>query len=257
MSHQTRPALRYGYPWATVGLGPLLLAQGLHTRRTTPRLPEPEGHRQGVAGHGRALRLLIAGDSAAAGVGVTHQDHALSGQLVSALAPHYQVSWRLVAQSGFTTQDIIERLLQTEAAPFDIAVISIGVNDVTRFTSASAWMDWQQRLHELLETRFHVLHVLRSTVPPMHLFPALPQPLRWYLGSRSRHYNDELRTFLQGQPLCDLVQTELGKPGLVMASDGFHPGPNIYQAWAEHLAGSIRERWPGANMNHAQEIAFG
>jgi hypothetical protein len=28
-----------------------------------------------------------------------------------------------------------------------------------------------------------------SGLPPMHRFPALPQPLRWYVGSRARDFN--------------------------------------------------------------------
>ena len=58
---------------AKVLLGPVLLAQGIYTRRMTPRLPEAEGERQGEAGSGDVLRLLIVGDSAAAGVGAATQ----------------------------------------------------------------------------------------------------------------------------------------------------------------------------------------
>ena len=49
---------------AKIFLGPVLLAQGLYTRRVTPKLPEAEGERQGDAGSGDVLRLLIVGDSA-------------------------------------------------------------------------------------------------------------------------------------------------------------------------------------------------
>ena len=45
------------------------------------RLPEAEGPRAGSAGEGPALRLLILGDSSAAGVGTTHQEEALLGQM--------------------------------------------------------------------------------------------------------------------------------------------------------------------------------
>ena len=48
-------------------LSPLLYAQGLNTRRRVPKLPEPPGPRQGVAGRGGLLRVLIIGGSAAGG----------------------------------------------------------------------------------------------------------------------------------------------------------------------------------------------
>ena len=47
----------------TVALGPILLKQGSHVRKTTPVLPEPPGDRQGQMGTGRELRLLAMGDS--------------------------------------------------------------------------------------------------------------------------------------------------------------------------------------------------
>ena len=52
----------------TLALAPLLVVQGWYVKRITPRLPEAEGARQGVTGQGQRLRLLVVGDSAAAGV---------------------------------------------------------------------------------------------------------------------------------------------------------------------------------------------
>ncbi|MCC6374061.1 MAG: SGNH/GDSL hydrolase family protein, partial [Moraxellaceae bacterium] len=80
---------------AKVALAPLLLTQGMYVRRVTPKLPEPQGARVGVTGTGKPLRLLIVGDSAAAGVGAAHQNDALLGQLVAALATEFEVSWCL------------------------------------------------------------------------------------------------------------------------------------------------------------------
>lgn len=64
-------------------LGPLLLWQGRRVRATALRLPEAAGPR---TAEGSALRLLIVGDSSAAGVGAAHQDEALAGRLAQALA---------------------------------------------------------------------------------------------------------------------------------------------------------------------------
>ena len=77
---------------AKLMLSPVLVAQAIATRARLPRLPEPEGPRQGVAGAaslaraGKPLRLLIAGDSSAAGVGVAKQRDALAHRLATNLA---------------------------------------------------------------------------------------------------------------------------------------------------------------------------
>ena len=83
-----------------LALAPLLVAQAIGTRRRAPALPEAAGPREGRVGEGaQALRLLIAGDSSAAGVGVAHQEQALAGHLSRALHRHTArtVHWSLQA----------------------------------------------------------------------------------------------------------------------------------------------------------------
>lgn len=241
--YRPRRALRYGYSWAVLGLGPLLIAQGRRVRRNVEKLPEPDGERAGIRGQGTPLRLLIAGDSSAAGVGVEEQTQALSGRLIANLAADFRVEWRLEAQTGFTTADLLERLDQLQPAPFDVAVISIGVNDVTHGTRIRDWIHGQERLLRLLTTRFQARHVLLSSIPPMARFPALPRPLRWYLGSRVQHFNHELQRYLHVRERCTIVTPDLD--GMVdgMAVDGFHPGAPIYAEWARQLGQGIRTHW--------------
>ena len=97
-------------------LSPVLVAQALATRARLPRLPEAAGEREGEVGGGPLLRLLILGDSSAAGVGVAEQSQALAGVLSAALArlARVRVHWCLVARSGVTSAQCLA-LLQTEA----------------------------------------------------------------------------------------------------------------------------------------------
>ena len=61
-----------------LALAPLLLAQGRRARRLAQSLPEAAGERSGSCGAGAAaLRVLLVGDSAVAGVGVATQDLSL------------------------------------------------------------------------------------------------------------------------------------------------------------------------------------
>lgn len=237
-----------GYQFATVGLGPVLLAQGHYVRRVIPRLPEPPGQRCGVAGAGSALSLLILGDSAAAGVGAATQSEALSGQLVSALSPHFRVSWKLVARTGFTTREILQQLHTEPRERFDVAVTSTGANDVTGGTGPAEWLALQGQLVELLGSKFETQHVLLSSIPPMHAFPALPQPLRWYLGKRARQLNQALRHWAERSGCCEFVPIDFPLHSGLMAADGFHPGAAAYSVWAAHLAGVIQRRLEAAGV---------
>lgn len=225
---------------AGIALAPVLLAQGRRVRSTVPLLPEPAGARAGVSGEGPPLRLLVLGDSAAAGVGAATQDEALSGRLVAGLASRFTVSWKLEAFTGATTADTLERLLKAPGEEFDVVVTSLGVNDVTGGCSLAAWQRRQIKLIALLEDKFGPRHILLSGLPPMHRFPALPQPLRWYIGNRAQQFDRVLAGFTRGHGRCEFV--ELGYAMMdarAMATDGFHPGPAIYALWAAELVRRI------------------
>ncbi|MGH8351972.1 MAG: GDSL-type esterase/lipase family protein [Pseudomonas sp.] len=147
---------------AKLALGPLLLMQGLYTRWVTPKLPEAQGERLGISGQGAALRLLILGDSAAAGVGAASQDEALAGRLVSRLAADFRVSWKLLAESGLDSREVLQMLERGSAERFDVAVVSVGVNDVTSGIRATEWLAQQARLIDLLCWKFGVSQVVLS-----------------------------------------------------------------------------------------------
>ena len=201
-----------------------------------PRLPEPEGARLGAVGKGPTLRLLVTGDSAAAGVGVTGQNEALTGQLVSRLSEHFELQWQLSARSGLTTSQISERLAAETLTPFDVAVVSAGVNDVLSRLKPEDWPVLLGGLVEVLRRHCSVRHIVFTPLPPMHHFPALPQPLRWFIGRRAKAFNRELAEFVQAHADCALLELSFDFDPALMASDGFHPSPQTYALWAEAAA---------------------
>ena len=213
-------------------LAPLLWAQGVHTRRKTPVLPEPPGPRSGRTGAGPVLRLLIAGDSAAAGVGVDHQNEALSGHLQALLAPRFDLQWELIARTGHTTADLLACLHALPPRPVDVVVLSLGVNDVTGLVPLRRWMQQQRALATLLQQRFDARQVLVAAVPPMGEMLALPQPLRWVMGRRAALLNAALAHTLRDQGHCQILKLPPTRLQGALAPDGFHPGPSTYRAWA-------------------------
>lgn len=220
-------------------LAPLLLVQGRYVRRVTPKLPEPPGQRIGDLGEGKPLRILIVGDSAAAGVGASHQQQALAGKLVAALAHSHLITWRLHANTGDASSDVINRLNQLPEEVFDIVVVSVGVNDATGMTPSAKWLDNLGVLTGIFKNRYEASHIYYSSLPPMHLFPALPNPLRWWLGRRAARLNQLLSDYCNLQSDCTFVPIPYPTDLSFMASDGFHPGPSAYALWADVLHRAI------------------
>ena len=227
------------YLLRTIALAPVIVPQGIWTNLRVPTLPEPPGARQGKAGEGPRLRLLIVGDSAAAGVGVSRQEDALLGQVVSRLSNRYRVEFDLQAKTGFTTADILRRLDDMPPRDYDVALTSLGVNDVLALTARATWLERQRQLRQLLRDKFAVRFTGVSGLPPIHSFPALPQPLRWHLGNRATEFNTAIAEAVDGEPDVRLINLRFEADADMMASDSFHPGAPIYSEWAERAVRTI------------------
>ena len=220
-------------------LWPVLWLQAAHVRRVTPRMPEPPGSRAGTAGYGPPLRLLVAGDSGAAGVGAPTLEQALCGQLVRCLGAHHTVEWCVLAVNGLNSAGLLQLLQDAPSARFDVVVLSIGSNDATALLSPLKWAHWQHRLAELINRRFAPALLIHSAVPPMHACLALPQPLRWFMGRWAQQMNQTLAGMLpvQGSRVMHWHPESTTTTG--MAADGIHPSSAGYTAWAEGLSPHI------------------
>src|SRR5262245_18771110 len=233
-----------------LALSPLLVAQALRTRAKVPRLPEADGAREGVRGRGPVrLRLLIAGDSSAAGVGVARQDDTLAGQLLPRLAQQVsaELHWALQARSGLTTAQTLEWLRDAAPAAADLAIVVTGVNDVVDQVASTRAVRARDSIANLLRNRAGLQHVVFCPLPPIHQFPALPQPLRWMAGADARRHNAALRDWVRErtQSAGDVSTLPLDQVQLhrdPMASDGFHPGVPVYAAVAGALADHIAQQ---------------
>lgn len=220
-------------------LSPLLIPQAAWVIARAHRLPEATGLRTGQIGSGPSLRLLMIGDSSAAGVGAPRQDEALAGQLTSLLAQQYTVDWRLIAKTGATTASTLSHLKGREQIKADVAILIHGVNETTRLVPPARFATQQTSLISLLQNEWKTPRILISAVPPVGHFPLLPRPLRTLLGHHAAKLNAVLQTVVEANSGCVLVPFDMPIDTRLMADDGFHPGPQAYTRWAALLARHI------------------
>jgi lysophospholipase L1-like esterase len=245
---------------AKLMLSPVLVAQAALTRSRAPHLPEPEGPRSGVAQPPAAaakkgsrkiavtqLHLLVVGDSSAAGVGVAHQTQALALQLAQCVADQTgaQVHWQLLAQSGLTTAQAGDMLQAATHTAAELVVVLTGVNDVVDQVPSSLALQAREALANRLRNAKGVQHVVFAPLPPVHQFPALPQPLRWVAGADAQRHNKALAQWVLTRDDVSCVDMSMPLNPGVMAADGFHPGAPVYRycagAIAQHIALHV---WP-------------
>lgn len=220
-------------------LAPVLFAQARSTRKRAPALPEAAGPREGQVGSGaHALRVLIAGDSSAAGVGVMNQDHAFAGHFTRTLHRRSgrAVRWRLRAKSGLTTRQVHE-LLRADPPPVaDIAIVLTGVNDVIDLIAPPRAVQHRAALADWLIGEGRARYVVFAPLPPINQFPLLPQPLRGVMGAEARLHDEAMAKWAATKPNVFHTPIALQLAPAAMSRDGFHPGEPVYRACGEALA---------------------
>ena len=220
-------------------LAPLLVAQAMSTRKRAPALPEAAGPREGQLGGGaRALRVLITGDSSAAGVGVAHQDQAFAGHFTRTLHRRSgrALRWRLRARSGLTTAQVHEMLRADPPPAADLVVVLTGVNDVIGLIPPQRAVQHRAALADWLLGEGRAAFVLFGPLPPINQFPLLPQPLRRVLGADARRHDEAMARWAATRRNVFHAALALQLAPAAMAADGFHPGEPVYRACGEALA---------------------
>jgi lysophospholipase L1-like esterase len=225
-------------------LGPILLIQGRKMKRTALRLPEAEGQRHGSfsrEGCNEALRLLFVGDSTMAGVGATHQVTALASQTASEVSDllSRSVRWQLVAKSGLKAGQILELTRREEFFQADVLITAVGSNDVFAQTEPSRFIDAYESLVNGIFPKAGPRLAIISGLPPLHITPAVPQPLRWFFGSYARLLDRCLRQWIRSQPNISYISLQWAADPTKLAQDRFHPGEVLYREWSYRIAEQI------------------
>ncbi|MDF1607928.1 SGNH/GDSL hydrolase family protein [Hoeflea sp. YIM 152468] len=219
-------------------LAPLALAKGLGVRKIAPRLPPPVGRLRGQAGTGAAeIRLLVIGDSSAAGVGASRIEDTLGPQLATSLhqASGKAVSWRIAGANSAIAAQIRDHVIPNiEERDFTHVVVTVGTNDAKNFVSRSAFKKGFGGLLYAAHARWPDAKVFWSPVVSMSDFPALPPTLKFILGLRVGIIN------ATGAQLCRERYATAVEPLPVegpegFAIDGFHANALGYRHWAQHL----------------------
>jgi lysophospholipase L1-like esterase len=196
--------------------------------------------------YGDPLRLLVLGDSIAAGLGAERRKDTLGARLARGLAKelHRAVELRTAAVVGSESSALAAQLdgLPSSYAP-DVAVIVIGGNDVTHRVPV---VESVRHLEEAIDRlRARGAAVVVGTCPDLGALREVPQPLRT-LGSRmSRQLaiaqrDAAIRNGAHAVALARVVGPFfITNPDEVFSLDRFHPSALGYKRTAKALLPSV------------------
>jgi len=223
-------------------LYPVLRLQGNLVRRRTPRLPEAAGPYEENWKVKEALHVLVIGESTVAGVGVATCREALAGQIGRHLAEKVSrpVAWRAIGSNGATVKSIRRNDWPSgESEKVDYVVLAFGVNDSLRVRSATEWAKAHQMIFTDLRSFLGSVPVYLAAVPPLGVFSALPQPLRFLLGVRAALLRRASEELSEATPNVTYVPFQFGKGDHLFCADRIHPSNATYAAWGKSIADSI------------------
>ncbi len=218
---------------------PVYVWQGTAVRLRSERLLPPQDATAGrIDGTGEPVRLLVLGDSSAAGVGVTSVGHSLGGHLSRILneKSNRPVIWRVAGFNSATSGQLRDHVVPNLAREtWSHIALSIGTNDVKNFHTLPRFKREFGGLIYALKARFPEAVIFWSPVVDMRKVPALPEPMASLLEIRAQAFN-RLAIRLcneRGARATDrLAEVDAGG----FSRDGFHAGNDGYRVWAEHLA---------------------
>lgn len=226
-----------------VGGGLALLAAttlvGLQRLRATAARFAHDLDRTGSVGQGRGepVRLVVLGDSAARGYGLTDAGSALPQQVAGrmASATGRRVTVTSLATDGQRTVDVLaHQVPHLRGMRPDAVVVSVGVNDVLGRTPDRVVTAGTRDLLTSVVAACDRAAVVLVPCPDLSAAPGFPRPLNRMVGWRGRRI----------ARLQEAVARELGVPvvplprpeATMFGPDGFHPGAAGHAAMADVVA---------------------
>ncbi|WAP68008.1 SGNH/GDSL hydrolase family protein [Jiella pelagia] len=226
-------------------LFPVYIWQGLQTRRRVLRMVPPAGRTSGVLGAPAlgepVVKLLVIGDSSAAGVGVDEIDDSLGPKLaerIAALTGH-SVFWRAAGANSAVSAEVRDHVVPNLAREaFTHIVLMIGTNDAKNFHGGRRFKKSFGSLLYALKAKWPDARIVWSPPVDLKRVPALPRGLAHVLELRARI----IRKI--GARLCAergaIVATTLPRVEPAgFSRDGFHASVEGYAYYANHLVSYV------------------
>jgi len=226
----------------------VILSQAMLARRTIPIATSPPPRGDGVYGavfDGEPVRLVVLGDSSAAGFGVARPGETVGAVVAEGLAQELRrpVRLRCFAVVGAQSSGLPPQVEQALEQQPDVAVICVGGNDVTHRVSVALAV--RHLVTAVRELRAAGVEVVVGTCPDLGTIRPILPPLRWLARYWSRQMaaaqtiaavEAGARTVSLGDLLGPSFYSD---PDRMFSYDRFHPSAEGYAAAAAALLPTV------------------
>jgi lysophospholipase L1-like esterase len=225
---------------------PFLYLQGRYIRRKIGRLPDAGGETSGKFGTGETFaRLLVIGESTAAGVGARTHETALAGQFAKFLSAKIgrSVEWQVIGKSGITVSETIRELVpKIPDEKFDYVLVALCGNEVLRLRSPRSFRRNMTKLLGILREKHGDAMFFMTNAPAVRLSPVLPQPIKFLLGHLSALHDSNAIQFTADMKNVFYFHQPNEVPEGFFA-DGIHPSEKGYTVWSKRMIEFFTEKY--------------
>lgn len=225
---------------------PFLYLQSKYIRRKVGRLPDAEGKTRGKFGADESFaKLLILGESTAAGVGARTHETGLAGQFARFLGEKVgkSVEWQVIGRSGITVKETIHELVpKIPDEKFDYILLALCGNEVLKLRSPRAFRRDMKKLLEILREKNGDATFFMTNAPAVRLSPILPHPIKFILGHLSALHDANAREFTAAMTNVLYFHQPVEVPEGFFA-DGIHPSEKGYTAWSKRMIEFFTEKY--------------
>ena len=194
---------------------------------------------------GTSLRLVVLGDSGAAGFGANSADQTPGALLAAGLAAASERSVRYLcmAEVGARSSDLAAQVERARIVRPHVAVVMVGANDVTHRVRPPESV--RLLTDAVAALRVMGCEVVVGTCPDLGTVGPIRPPLRWVARRLSRQLAAAQAIGVSAVggyavALADLLGPEFAaRPADMFAADQFHPSTAGYAAVAEALLPAV------------------
>lgn len=225
---------------------PFLYLQSQFIRRKIGRLPDAEGETKGRFENGaESVKLLVLGESTAAGVGARTHETALAGQFARLLGEKIgkSIEWQVVGRSGITVKETIHELVpKIPDEKFDYIMLALCGNEVLKLRSPRTFRRDMKKLLGILQEKNADATFFLTNAPAVRLSPVLPFSIKFILGHLSALHDANAREFTAEMRRVFYFHQPTSVPEDFWA-DGIHPSEKGYAAWSKRMIEFFEEKY--------------
>jgi lysophospholipase L1-like esterase len=236
-----------GVGLAGAGFYGLLRVQAGLARKAIGEPPDDPPKADGRYGHysGKPISVVVFGDSSAAGLGVETPEQTPGALIAAGLAEIAErpVQLTVLARTAGQTSDLADQIRPAADTPIDLALVTVGANDVThRVRPATSVRLLDEAVRRL---RAAGAAVVVGTCPDLGTVEPIPHPLRWVARRASRRLAAAqtiaaVEAGARTVSLGSILGPEFAaQPSHMFSPDRFHPSPAGYAAAAAAFLPSV------------------